>query len=69
MAELTKLKIKVIKKNALINYNMPVVTEKKSKQREERQIATNISGWVNEFQHRRHEESKQAFNRLFALQN
>jgi hypothetical protein len=64
---MTKLKIKVIKKNALINYNMPVALEKKSPQRTERQIATNVSGWVSEFQLRRREESKQAFNRLFAL--
>ena len=64
---MTKLKIKVIKKNALINYNVPVAAEKKSPKKTERQIATNVSGWVSEFQLRRREESKQAFNRLFAL--
>jgi hypothetical protein len=69
MDKLTKLKIKVIKKNALINYNMPVAAEKKSTRKAERQIATNVSGWINEFQHRRRKESKQAFSRLFALQN
>ena len=63
------LKIKVIKKNTLINYNMPVVSEKKLKQTTEREIATNVSGWISEFQHRRREESRQAFNNLFALQN
>ena len=63
---MNKLKIKVIKKNALINYNLPFVIEKKSKQKTERQIATNVSGWVNEFRHRRREESKQAFSQLFS---
>jgi hypothetical protein len=64
MAKLNKLKIKVIKKNALVNYNMPVVIEKKSKQKAERQMAANVSGWVTEFRHRR-EESRQAFSHLF----
>jgi hypothetical protein len=65
MVELNKLKIKVIKKNALINYNLPVVIEKKSKQKADRQVATNVSGWINEFRHRRREESKQAFSQQF----
>ncbi len=67
MAKLNALKIKVIKKNALTNYNPPVVAEKKPKQTVEREIISNVSGWVNEFQHRRREESRQTFNQLFAL--
>lgn len=66
---MSKLKIKVIKKNALINYNMPVVSEKKLKQTAMREMAANVSGWVTDFQQRRREEPKQAFNRLFALQS
>jgi hypothetical protein len=62
------LKIKVIKKNTLTNYNIPIVTEKKLKQTAEREIATNVSGWINEFQNRRREDPKQSFNSLFALQ-
>jgi hypothetical protein len=69
MAELNTLKIKVIKKNTLINYNTPVVSEKKPKQGAEREIAANVSGWINEFRHRRREEPRQAFNNLFALQS
>ncbi len=69
MAKLTRLKIKVIKKNTLINYNLPAVSEKKLKQSAERKMATNVSGWINEFQHRRRVDPKQAFNNLFALQN
>lgn len=64
---MTTLKIKVIKKNALTNYNLPVVSEKKLKQSAERQMATNVSGWINEFQQRRREDAKQSFNQLFAL--
>jgi len=67
MAKLMNLKIKVIKKNTLTNYNIPIVSEKKLKQTAEREIATNVSGWVNEFQNRRREDPKQAFNSLFAL--
>ncbi len=63
------LKIKVVKKNTLTNYNIPIVSEKKLKQTAEREIATNVSGWVNEFQNRRREDPKQAFNSLFALWN
>lgn len=69
MAKLTKLKIKVIKKTALVNNKVSVVTERKLKQRTERQIATNVSGWINDFQHRRREESLRAFSQLFALGN
>ena len=67
MAKMTTLKIKVIKKNAIINYQMPVVSEKKPKQNTEREIAANVSGWINEFQQRRREDAKQSFNQLFAL--
>ena len=67
MAKLNTLKIKVIKKNAITNYNMPVVSEKKPKQSAERIMAANVSGWINEFQQRRREDAKQSFNQLFAL--
>ena len=63
------LKIKVIKKNTLTNYNIPIASEKKLKQTAEREIATNVSGWVNEFQNSRREDPKQAFNSLLALCN
>jgi hypothetical protein len=66
---MTNSKIKVIKKSMLTNCSIAVVAEKKFERRTERQIASNVSGWISEFQHRRREESKQAFNRLFALQN
>jgi hypothetical protein len=63
---MTKLKIKVIKKNALINFNSSTFSEKKQKQMAERQIMSNVSGWINEFQNRQRQESKQ-FNQLFAV--
>lgn len=63
---MTKLKIKVIKKNALINFNSPTISEKKQKRNTERQIMSNVSGWINEFQNRQRQESKQ-LNHLFVF--
>jgi hypothetical protein len=63
---MTKLKIKVIKKNTLINFNLPTFSQKKQKQMAERQIMSNVSGWISEFQNRQRQESKQ-FNQLFAV--
>jgi hypothetical protein len=63
---MTKLKIKVIKKNTLINFNLPTFSQKKQKQMAERQIMLNVSGWISEFQNRQRQESKQ-FNQLFAV--
>jgi hypothetical protein len=65
-AKMTKLKIKVIKKNTLINFNPPTFSQKKQKQMAERQIMSNVSGWISEFQNRQRQESKQ-FNQLFAV--
>ena len=67
MAKLNNLKIKVIKKGALPNFQTAVVAEKKLKRGAEREIAKNVSAWITEFQSRRCEESKQSFNQLFAL--
>lgn len=63
---MNNLKIKVIKKNAAVIHQMPNISEKTQKQKAEREMALNVYGWVNEFQRRRCEEPRQAFNRLFA---
>lgn len=66
----SKSKMKVIKREAAGAYKTPVaVVEKKQNQTVARQIASNVSGWVSEFQQRRGDEQRQAFNILFALQN
>lgn len=69
MVKLNKQKIKIIKKNTLLNYNLTIVSEKKQNQKTERQIATNVSGWINDLQSRRLEEQKLTFNQLFARVN
>ena len=61
----SKLKIKVIKKSAVKIYKIPVVSEENLKQKSAKEMISTISGWVNEFQHRRREGTKQAFDRLF----
>jgi hypothetical protein len=61
----SRVKIKVIKKNAVKIYKMPVLEVKNLKQRAVREIAANVSDWVGEFQQRRRNEQRQALNLLF----
>ena len=60
----SKVKIKVVKKNAVKIDKTPVVTEKKLKQKAAGEMVSTVSDWVNEFHERRREETKQAFDRL-----
>jgi hypothetical protein len=64
----SKGKIKVIKKGAL-----PVQVRaeriKVSKQAHVREMVGNVTAWVSEFQNRKGEEAKQAFEQLFGPQN
>lgn len=62
----TKGKIKVIKKGS-----QPIVqkkVEKKSTQETARQMVSNVTNWVTDFQQRRRDETKQAIENLFAKQ-
>lgn len=61
----SKGQIKVIKKNDVKFYKTPTVREKSPKSDAAREIATTVSGWVNEFQLRQR-ETKQTFDCLFA---
>ena len=64
----SKGKIKVIKKNALTNQEVsakPAIVEKKSRQAA-REMVSNVTNWVTEFQQRRREETKQAFEKFLA---
>lgn len=64
----SKGKIKVIKKNALTNQETsakPAIVEKKSRQAA-REMVSNVTNWVTEFQQRRREETKQAFEKFLA---
>lgn len=63
-----KAKIKVIKKSELTKTAVaekPAVIEKKPTQAA-RDMVANVTNWVTEFKERRREETKQAFEKLFA---
>ena len=63
-----KAKIKIIKKGELNvaakPAEKPAVIEKKSKQAAREMVST-VSTWVNEFQQRRRDETKQAIEKFF----
>ena len=61
----SRIKIRVIKKNAVKIYKTPVLEVKNLKQRAVREMAATVSDWVGEFQQRRRKEQKQALNLLF----
>ncbi len=61
----SRIKIKVIKKNAVRIYKTPVLEVKNLKQQAVREMAATVSDWVGEFQQRRRKEQKQALNLLF----
>lgn len=62
----SKVKIKVIKKNSVKIYKMPVVTEKNLQRKAAGEMISVVSNWVSEFQQRRREESTRAFDLLLA---
>ena len=64
---IAKAKIKVIKKGEIKVAEKPVVVEKKSNQAAREMVST-VSNWVNEFQQRRREETKQAIEKFFTPQ-
>jgi hypothetical protein len=59
-------KIKVIKKNEIVTSKPPIVSEKNLEESATRQQASTVSDWVNEFQTRRCEEIRHAFDQLSA---
>ena len=61
-----KAKIKVIKKGDIKSVETPLKVEKKSKQEAAREMVSTVSNWVNEFQHRKREETKKAFESLLS---
>lgn len=60
----TKLKVKVIKKGTQPKINLKV--EDKSAQKSAREVVSNVTNWVSDFQQRKRDETKQAFEMLFA---
>jgi hypothetical protein len=64
----TKVKVKVIKKGEVRKESKPAFEENKSKRVAAREMVSNVTGWVNEFQNRKREETKLAFEKLFVSQ-
>ncbi len=62
-----KAKVKVIKKSELKNLETPVNVEKKPTHAAREMVST-VTNWVNDFQQRRREETKQAFEKFFSAQ-
>lgn len=60
-----KGKIKVIKKGAQQVAQPKVKAEKKSAQIAAREMVSNVTNWVTDFQQRRREETKQAIEKFF----
>ena len=61
----TKLKVKVIKKGEVREEPKPEFQEVRSKRAAARHMVSNVTGWVNEFQNRKREETKLAIEQLF----
>lgn len=61
-----KAKIKVIKKSTLTNAEKPVKEEKVSPQASARDMVSNVTNWVSDFQQRRRDETKQAIEKFFS---
>lgn len=61
-----KLKIKIIKKGQAAK--PPTTSHKaiKTKRESAREMVSNVSSWVNDFQSRKRDETKMAFEQLFA---
>lgn len=63
-----KAKIKVIKKGELRTAEKPVVVEKNTKKQAAREMVSTVSTWVNDFQQRKRDETRQAIEIFFSTQ-
>jgi formylglycine-generating enzyme required for sulfatase activity len=61
-----KAKIKVIKKGEVRNAEKPVKEEKTNPKATARDMVSNVTNWVNDFQQRRRDETKQAIEKFFS---
>lgn len=60
-----KSKVKVIKKNEIRPASKKVVSESKTTRVAAREIVSNVTNWVSDFQTRKRDETKVAFEKLF----
>jgi uncharacterized membrane-anchored protein len=66
-----KAKIKVIKKGELktaVKSEKPAVVENKSTKTAAREMVSTVSNWVNDFQQRKRDETRQAIETFFSSQ-
>ena len=63
-----KAKIKIIKRKDLNAVKKVVKTETRIKKQAAREMVSNVSSWVNDFQQRKREETKTAIEGLFPKQ-
>ncbi len=63
-----KAKIRVIKKKDLNVVEKVENNDQKKNQEAARKVVSNVSSWVNDFQKRKRQETKQAFEQLFPKQ-
>ncbi|MGB7207108.1 MAG: hypothetical protein WBD27_00475 [Pyrinomonadaceae bacterium] len=59
-------KIKIIKRNAAAVAEKPVKAEHKTKRQAARDAVSTVTNWVNDFQARKRDETKAAFETLLA---
>lgn len=64
----TKAKIKVIKKGEPKVQIEPQTVNKNNAKHAAREMVSTVSNWVSDFQNRRREETKQAFEKFFPTQ-
>lgn len=64
----TKLKVKVIKKGEIREQAKPKFQETRSKRAAAREMVSNVTDWVNDFQNRKRVETKLAIEQLFGAQ-
>ncbi len=62
----TKAKIKIVKKKDISPVNKAEIDESKENKEIGRKMVSNVSNWVNDFQKRKRDETKQAFETLFS---
>lgn len=60
-----KAKIKIIKKGDLTKVKKVAESDTKSKQDAAREMVSNVSTWVNDFQKRKRVETKHAIENIF----
>jgi hypothetical protein len=60
-----KLKVKVVKKGEIRQAEKSAVSETRSKRVAAREMVSNVTSWVSDFQTRKRDETKVAFEKLF----